>query len=105
MGLLDDAAPCRGGCSWTVHFFFGRRGNNPYCHHRALAHDAQGRRELLTLERSAPGEPFDHGIFRSVEDAAGAPWPAEDRLRLRTEQIQWERRASQADPRDFVVVR
>jgi radical SAM protein with 4Fe4S-binding SPASM domain len=57
---------CRGGCTWTAHAFFGRPGNNPYCHHRALAHEARGRRErLIQLER-APGRPFDHGRFAIV---------------------------------------
>ena len=27
---------CRAGCTWTTHVLFGRAGNNPYCHYRAL---------------------------------------------------------------------
>ena len=27
---------CRGGCTWTADSLLGRRGNNPYCHHRVL---------------------------------------------------------------------
>src|SRR5262249_32180312 len=30
------ADDCQGGCSWTAHALFGKRGNNPFCHHRAL---------------------------------------------------------------------
>ena len=30
------AETCLGGCSWTAHVLTGRRGDNPYCHHRAL---------------------------------------------------------------------
>ncbi len=87
----DYAALCRGGCSWTAHVFFGRRGNNPYCHHRALVHAAAGRRERLVLEKAAPGDPFDHGIFRIVEEPARLEWPEDDPLHFTAEQIQWER--------------
>ena len=61
---------CRGGCSWTAHVFYGKRGNNPYCHHRALEQQAQGKRERLVQVAPAPGEPFDHGLFEIVEE----PW-------------------------------
>jgi radical SAM protein with 4Fe4S-binding SPASM domain len=27
---------CRAGCTWTSESLLGKRGNNPYCHHRAL---------------------------------------------------------------------
>ena len=30
------AEDCLGGCSWTAHSLLGKRGNNPFCHHRAL---------------------------------------------------------------------
>lgn len=60
------APVCRGGCSWTAHVFFGRRGNNPYCHHRALEHEKQGLRERLVQIERAPGVPFDHGRFEIV---------------------------------------
>jgi radical SAM protein with 4Fe4S-binding SPASM domain len=90
----DYADLCRGGCSWTAHVFFGRRGNNPYCHHRALVRDRVGMRERLELETRAKGEPFDHGVFRVIEEAAGAPWPEEDGLRFRAESIRWTREAA-----------
>ncbi len=63
---------CRGGCSWTAHVFFGRRGNNPYCHHRALEHARRGLRERLVPISRAPGVPFDHGRFEiMVEPITG----------------------------------
>ena len=43
--------------------FFGKAGNNPYCHHRALYHSKKGLRERLRRVDAAPGEPFDHGAF------------------------------------------
>ena len=30
------ADTCRAGCTWTSFVLFGKAGNNPYCHHRAL---------------------------------------------------------------------
>lgn len=57
---------CRAGCTWTSQVFFGRAGNNPYCHHRALEHKNQGLRERLVQVEPPPGEPFDHGIFDIV---------------------------------------
>jgi radical SAM protein with 4Fe4S-binding SPASM domain len=62
------ADTCRAGCTWTSDVFFGRPGNNPYCHHRALQFEAQGLRERLSRVAAAPGQPFDHGRFElSVE--------------------------------------
>jgi len=89
----DYAQLCRGGCSWTAHVFFGKRGNNPYCHHRALVRDREGTRERLVLETRAAGEPFDHGVFRVIEERADAAWPEDDALRFRPERIQWRREA------------
>lgn len=57
---------CRAGCTWTSHVFFGRPGNNPYCHHRALEHKSQGLRERLVQVKPPPGQPFDHGVFEIV---------------------------------------
>jgi radical SAM protein with 4Fe4S-binding SPASM domain len=71
------AEVCRAGCSWTAHVFFGRRGNNPYCHHRALVQRERGLRERLVLLEKGPGEPFDHGIWDIVLEPATpeiAPW-------------------------------
>jgi radical SAM protein with 4Fe4S-binding SPASM domain len=70
---------CRGGCSWTAHVVFGRIGNNPFCHHRALEYLREGKRERLRMVRPAEGKPFDHGIFESyLED-----WPADELDRAR----------------------
>ena len=41
------ADACLGGCTWTAHSLFGRPGNNPYCHHRALTLKDQGLRERI----------------------------------------------------------
>ncbi len=69
------AEVCRAGCTWTGHTLMGRRGNNPYCHHRALEHDKQGLRERLVLAEAAPGLPFDHGRFDLVVEPAPPPVP------------------------------
>jgi radical SAM protein with 4Fe4S-binding SPASM domain len=60
------APVCRGGCNWTAHVLLGRRGDNPYCHHRALERQAAGLRERLVMVEAAPGAPFDHGRFELV---------------------------------------
>jgi len=60
------ADECRAGCTWTADVLFGRPGNNPYCHHRALEMDRMGKRERLVRVEEAPGEPFDHGRFELV---------------------------------------
>jgi len=64
----EYAKVCRGGCTWTAHVFFGRRGNNPYCHHRALKKAVQGKRERFFLKTPAAGQPFDHGVFELIEE-------------------------------------
>lgn len=60
------ASVCKGGCTWTAHVFFGRRGNNPYCHHRAIEMRRRGLRERLVRESTGTGLPFDHGRFAIV---------------------------------------
>ena len=60
------ADACRAGCTWTGFSLFGKPGNNPLCHHRALEFDRQGLRERLVKVASAPGAPFDHGLFEVV---------------------------------------
>ena len=59
----------------------GRRGNNPYCHHRALELLREGDRERLVPKTAAPNEPFDHGTFEIVRE----PWP--EALRARAEAL------------------
>jgi radical SAM protein with 4Fe4S-binding SPASM domain len=62
------ADECRAGCTWTSFVFFGRAGNNPYCHHRALEMQRAGKREVVTRVEMAPGAPFDHGKFEIAEE-------------------------------------
>lgn len=64
----EFAEICRGGCSWTAHTFFGRRGNNPYCYHRALVQRTKGKRERFVLRKKAEGVPFDYGEFELIEE-------------------------------------
>jgi radical SAM protein with 4Fe4S-binding SPASM domain len=65
---------CQAGCTWTSHVLFGRPGDNPYCEHRALTLAQRGLREEIQPVRAAPGEPFDHGLFKLVyTDLEGQP--------------------------------
>ncbi|WP_284719903.1 radical SAM/SPASM domain-containing protein [Polyangium sorediatum] len=68
------ADACKAGCSWTAHVLFGRRGNNPFCHHRSLELLREGRRERLVPAEAASGKPFDHGRFELIEE----DWPAHE---------------------------
>ena len=68
--------------------FFDKRGNNPYCHHRALVYAAQDQRETLHLKRNAFGLPFDNGEFAIQLDAFNAAWPPH-LSRVTPESIQW----------------
>ena len=85
----DYARVCKGGCSWTAHVFFDRRGNNPYCHHRALTLASEGKRERVRKIKAASGLPFDNGEFELIEEAYGAPWPENDPLRFSKEKMRW----------------
>jgi radical SAM protein with 4Fe4S-binding SPASM domain len=73
------ADECLGGCSWTAHSLLGRRGNNPFCHHRALDLLRRGRRERVALVDAGSGEPFEHGLFEVIEE----DWPASELERAR----------------------
>lgn len=66
---------CLGGCSFTAHGFFGRPGNNPMCHFRALQFQKRGQRERLIRRAPAPGEPFDHALFELVVEPFASPEP------------------------------
>jgi radical SAM protein with 4Fe4S-binding SPASM domain len=57
---------CRAGCTWTAFSLFGKPGNNPLCHHRAVEMRRQGKRERLVQVEAPPGAPFDHGKFEIV---------------------------------------
>lgn len=85
----EFAELCRGGCSWTAHVFFNRRGNNPYCHHRALTQAKLGIRERVTLKRAAEGNPFDNGEFSLIKESIAAPLPDNDPLHFTAESIEW----------------
>jgi radical SAM protein with 4Fe4S-binding SPASM domain len=85
---------CQGGCTWTSHSLLGRRGNNPYCHHRALELDGRGLRERVVRRKPAPGIPFDHGEFELIQESvsgagqsdvvgkSAAPLPAHSPLQI-----------------------
>jgi len=85
----EFAQLCRGGCSWTAHVFFDRRGNNPYCHHRALTQAKKGIRERFYLEQPAAGVPFDNGRFVLIEESIDAPLQINDPLYFSSSSIQW----------------
>lgn len=61
---------CRAGCSFTAHSTMGRRGNNPFCYHRASELRKRGVRERLVHAEQAPGDPYDFGRFTLREE----PW-------------------------------
>lgn len=65
---------CKAGCTWTGHVLFGKRGNNPFCHHRSLELLRDGLRERLDRVVHAEGRPFDHATFDLIEE----PWPEHD---------------------------
>ena len=67
---------CLGGCSFTAHGFFGRSGNNPMCHFRAIQHFKRGLRERLVRREPAPGEPFDHALFDLIVEPFTAEEPS-----------------------------
>jgi radical SAM protein with 4Fe4S-binding SPASM domain len=73
------AEVCMGGCTWTAHSLFGRPGNNPMCHYRALEMDKAGLRERLVKVKDAPGHAFDHGEFQLVVE----PVPDRSKERVR----------------------
>lgn len=57
---------CMAGCSWTSHVLFGRRGNNPFCHYRALQLQKKGLKESIRKVKEAEGLPFDYGLYEVV---------------------------------------
>jgi nif11-class peptide radical SAM maturase 3 len=99
----EFAELCRGGCSWTAHVFFDRRGNNPYCHHRALTQADRGIRERLTIKRLAEGNPFDNGEFEMIEEPLDAEWPKNDALHFTGDRIQWPLDWHTTTPRKALV--
>ncbi len=72
------AEVCRGGCTWTADSLFGRPGNNPYCHYRALELAKRGLRERVVKTRDAPPDSFAIGRFALVtEPLPGVEPPAD----------------------------
>ena len=74
---------CQAGCTWTSHSLLGRRGNNPYCHYRALNLASEGKRERVVKKADAPDQPFAHGLFELVVE----PIPALEQLVTLTHQV------------------
>ena len=64
---------CRAGCSFTAHCTLGRRGNNPFCYHRAATLKKQGVRERLVRREAPPGAPYDFGRFEVIEEPYPSP--------------------------------
>ena len=85
----EFAELCRGGCSWTAHVFFNKRGNNPYCHHRALTQAKRGVRERVFQKVRAEGKPFDNGEFALIEEPINSPLPENDLIQFTSDRIQW----------------
>lgn len=69
------AETCRGGCNWTAHCTLGKRGNNPFCYHRARDLKKKGLRERLVKVEAAPDLPYDFGRFEIVEEPHDSPEP------------------------------
>lgn len=61
---------CRAGCTWMATALFGKPGNNPYCHHRAIEMERAGKRERVARVAEAPGLPFDHALWELVVESA-----------------------------------
>ena len=70
------AETCKGGCIWTASTILGKRGNNPYCHHRAIELLSQGKRERLHLVEAARGLIRDAAKFELILEDAPADWVA-----------------------------
>lgn len=66
----DYAETCMAGCSFTTHCTFGKRGNNPFCYHRAHTLKQRGLREDIVPVEKAAGKPYDFGRFEIREE----PW-------------------------------
>lgn len=71
------AEECRAGCNFTAHCTLGRRGNMPFCYHRATQLARRGIRERLVPVERAAGIPYDFGRFELVEEPAVVRSPGE----------------------------
>lgn len=59
---------CGAGCSFTAHCTLGRRGNMPFCYHRAATLRERGEQERLVHVLAAIGERYDFGRFELVRE-------------------------------------
>lgn len=94
------ADTCRAGCSWTSTVLFGRHGDNPFCHHRALELLREGKREVLRKVEDAPGQPFDQGRFEIVVE----DMPESERARLTALGEEGDRAADRVRAADTVAL-
>jgi radical SAM protein with 4Fe4S-binding SPASM domain len=62
------AEQCQAGCSFTAHCTLGRRGNQPFCYHRAATLRDRGIRETLVHQEKPGGDAYDFGRFAIVEE-------------------------------------
>jgi Y-X(10)_GDL-associated radical SAM protein len=100
-GSCYYAEVCKAGCTWTTHSLFGRAGNNPYCHHRALELAKKGLRERIVQVEKAPGTSFDHGRFELVVESVDGSSVVESVPAL--VQINSTRRGNK--PKDLIICR
>jgi Y-X(10)_GDL-associated radical SAM protein len=107
---------CKAGCTWTTQVLFGRAGNNPYCHHRAMELSKQGLRERIAQIEKAPGVPFDHGKFELILETTGGeacasavdrlPMAADNLVQIGSAGISRRRKAAQsAAPEELILCR
>ena len=69
---------CRGGCTWTADSLFGRPGNNPFCHYRALEMEKRGLRERVVKIKDAPPGSFTTGEFALIAEPIPGREPIPD---------------------------
>jgi Y-X(10)_GDL-associated radical SAM protein len=99
---------CRAGCTWMSHVLFGRPGNNPYCHYRAIQLAKGGYRERIVKVEDAPGEPFDHGRFQLIREPLegdGPRYVAEPPPPRQPSEHLWQIRVRARSPRKCVPER
>lgn len=80
----EYAETCMAGCSFTTHCTLGKRGNNPFCYHRAHTLKQQGKRETIVRVERAAGDPYDFGRFEIREEAWVDPAEPVDRKQADT---------------------
>jgi hypothetical protein len=59
------------GCTWTS-FIRRARGNDPFCHPRAVAWACVGQQERRAPVPAAPAQLCDHRAYEAASDAGGA---------------------------------